>query len=125
MLRHWNSTGVLTAIAFSCCQPGLIVQTPAFAERSHALLPADMTKGERSLLQIKPDYAYGHRLCQLPPPAGIDPKATLHFDMELLQIYPKEDVRLAGRDQDLIKLIKLEADVWESPRPPFEVGVTV
>ena len=98
---------------------------PASDEDCHALLPADMTKGERSLLQIKPDYAYGHRLCQLPAPPGIDPKATLHFDMELLQIYPKEDVRLAGRDQDLIKIIKREADVWESPRPPFEVGATL
>ena len=84
-----------------------------------------MTKGERSLLQIKPVYAYGHRLCQLPAPPGVDPKATLHFDMELLQIYPKDVVRLVGRDQDLIKLIKREADVWESPRPPFEVGATV
>ena len=104
------------------CQLSNPLESPS--NQKPPVLPADMTKGERSLLQIKPDYAYGHRLCQLPPPPGIDPKATLHFDMELLQIYPKEDVRLAGRDQDLIKLTKREADVWESPRPPFEVGAT-
>ena len=64
------------------------------------------------------------RLCnsQVAPPQGCTRDAEYIFDMHLVNWVSKDCARIAGDDGDVYKIVITEADSWETPRPPFEVG---
>ena len=58
------------------------VQQPPWTQTLHAL--AEMTRGERVVVQARPEYGYGHTDCGLAPPPGAAADAALAFDLQLL-----------------------------------------
>ena len=55
------------------------------------------------------------------PPKGVDIDEPLQFDMQLLVMYSKDDVRVIGVRDDIYKTVKLRSESWETPREPYEV----
>lgn len=80
-----------------------------------------MKKGEKARFIMRPEYGYAAKDCRVPPPAGFAADAALLFDIHLLNWYPKDEVRLASDEGDVIKRSLGEVDSWETPRAPFEV----
>ena len=62
---------------------------------------------------------------QVAPPQGCPKDAEYIFDMHLVNWIPKDSARVASDDGDVYKIVIAEADSWETPRPPFEVGHSV
>lgn len=58
------------------------------------------------------------------PPKAANIHETLHFDIKLLEIYSKDDVRVVGPREDIYKTIMQRSDFWETPREPYEVKNT-
>ena len=85
---------------------------------------ADMVRHQRCELAIKPEYAYKHKECHMAPPKAANIHETLHFDIKLLEIYSKDDVRVVGPREDIYKTIMQRSDFWETPREPYEVKNT-
>lgn len=59
---------------------------------------------------------------QVAPPQGCPRDAEYIFDMHLVNWVGKDSARVASDDGDVYKVVIAEADSWETPRPPFEVG---
>lgn len=78
---------------------------------------ATMKKGEKALLNCKPEYAYGEN----GSPPTIPANATLNFEVELLWWKSVND--LAG-DGGLIKTIQTEGEGWYTPKEKDEVIVS-
>ena len=85
-------------------------------------VPADMTWHQRCELAIKPEYAYKHKDCRMAPPKGANISETLHFDIKLLEVYSRDDVRVVGQREDIYKTIMQRSDLWETPRELYDVG---
>lgn len=83
-----------------------------------------MVRHQRCELAIKPEYAYKHKDCQMAPPKGANTSETLHFDIKLLEIYGRDDVRVVGPREDIYKIIMQRSDMWETPREPYNVKNT-
>eukprot|EP00198_Chlamydomonas_reinhardtii_P000593 XP_001689928.1 peptidyl-prolyl cis-trans isomerase, FKBP-type [Chlamydomonas reinhardtii] len=66
-----------------------------------------MSKGARSVLQVKPGYGFAHPDCAMQPPVRDLPT--------------DQGVHQYGAGEALIKRALREGTAWESPRPPFEV----
>ncbi|GFR52572.1 hypothetical protein Agub_g15164 [Astrephomene gubernaculifera] len=88
----------------------------------------DMTRGQRSVLQVQPGFGFRHPECGMRPPAcrGLRTDQVLRFDLTLLDWYPAASVHAYGSsssssDSTLLKRSIREGSSWESPRPPFEV----
>lgn len=45
---------------------------------------AEMTRGERVVVQARPEYGYAHPDCGLAPPPGAAADAAFAFDLQLL-----------------------------------------
>ena len=58
------------------------------------------------------------------PPKGANTDEQLQFDMQLLQIYSKDDVRVIGTRDDIYKTISERSESWETPREPYEVCIS-
>lgn len=84
-----------------------------------------MVQGQRCTLQIRPEYGYRHKKCQMQPPKGADADEQLQFDVELLEIYSKDDVRVVGSRDDIYKTVKRRSESWETPREPYEVHFSI
>ncbi|PNW88165.1 hypothetical protein CHLRE_01g017200v5 [Chlamydomonas reinhardtii] len=81
-----------------------------------------MSKGARSVLQVKPGYGFAHPDCAMQPPVrDLPTDQPLRYDISLLNWYPAEGVHQYGAGEALIKRALREGTAWESPRPPFEV----
>lgn len=80
-----------------------------------------MVQGQRCTLQIRPEYGYKHKECQMKPPKGVDVDESMQYDMQLLQLYSKDDVRVVGVRDDIYKTVKRRSESWETPREPYEV----
>lgn len=86
------------------------------------LVFVDMVRHQRCELVVKPEYAYKHKDCQMKPPKGAKINETLRFDIKLLEIYSREQVRVVGPREDIYKVIKQRSEFWENPRAPYEVS---
>lgn len=66
-----------------CPQPCPSLPHPTRPAARHPLgvSPAEMTVGERALLDIKPEYAFLHKLSGLPLPEGARPEAGVTVDV--------------------------------------------
>ncbi|KAK9805627.1 hypothetical protein WJX72_008874 [[Myrmecia] bisecta] len=93
------------------------------ALRGWELALYDMKKGERSFFKIKPQYSYAAKDSPLPPPKGTSPDDAFVFDIQLVNWYAKDDVRVVGEDSDIYKRTVKDGTTWETPRAPFEVEV--
>ena len=87
-------------------------------------LVADMVRHERCELAIKPEYAYKHKDCQTQPPKGANINEMLRFDIKLLEVYSKDDVRVVGPRDNIYKITKQRSESWEAPMRPYEVSST-
>lgn len=67
-----------------------------------------MTKGEKSLLTCKPEYAYG----AAGSPPNIPPDSTLQFEVELLSWKSERDISPAG-DGGIMKETLTEGTGWQ------------
>lgn len=83
---------------------------------------ADMVCQQRCQLTIKPEYGYKHKDCHMKPPEGAPADEPLHFDIKLLELYSKDDVRVVGTNENIYKTIKERSESWETPREPYEVS---
>mmetsp|Transcript_35564 Transcript_35564/g.49374 ORF Transcript_35564/g.49374 Transcript_35564/m.49374 type:complete len:588 (-) Transcript_35564:403-2166(-) len=85
-----------------------------------------MQRGEKSVLKIKPDYAYLHPKGlerKLSPPEGVSEESTLLLTVDVLDFY---NVKVVDYDSALvIKGICTEGEGWETPREPFEVEAVI
>jgi len=59
------------------------------------------------------------------PPPGCEPGADYESDLTLLAVHRAADVGVGGPAGDVIRRTLMEGDTWETPRPPFEVGVAL
>ena len=57
------------------------------------------------------------------PPKGANTDDEMHFDITLLGLHSKNNVRVVGAREDIYKIIKQRSELWESPREPYEVPV--
>ncbi|GLI61315.1 hypothetical protein VaNZ11_003671 [Volvox africanus] len=90
--------------------------------RGWELAVRDMTRGQRTLLQVKPEFGFRHPDCRMTPPVRDLPQdQPLRYDITLLHWYPAASVHVYGAGEALYKRCIREAAAWESPRPPFEV----
>ena len=80
-----------------------------------------MVAQQRCQLSVKPEYGYKHKDCHMKPPKGADIDEVLQFDITLLEVYSKDNVRVVGVREDIYKTIKQRSEFWESPREPYEV----
>ncbi|KAL4447985.1 hypothetical protein ABPG75_005204 [Micractinium tetrahymenae] len=83
----------------------------------------EMTVGERAMLDIKPDYAFLHKLSGLPLPEGARREAPVVVDVTLTHWVPGGGVRCVGPDSDAFLRTLAPGEGWESPRAPFEVSL--
>lgn len=58
------------------------------------------------------------------PPKAANVLETLHFDIKLLEIYNRDDVRVVGPREDIYKTIIQRSDFWETPRELYDVRNT-
>lgn len=58
------------------------------------------------------------------PPKAANIHETLHFDIKLLEIYSRDDVRIVGPREDIYKTIMQRSDFWETPRELYDVRNT-
>ncbi|KAL3145165.1 hypothetical protein ABBQ38_001764 [Trebouxia sp. C0009 RCD-2024] len=94
------------------------------APRGWELALQDMVQQQRCELAIKPEYAYKHKDCQVKSPRGANINETLHFDITLLEIYSRDNVRVVGPREDIYKTIKHRSDFWETPHEPYDVEIS-
>lgn len=73
-----------------------------------------MLKGEKAILQCKPEYAYGAS----GSPPTIPPDSTLKFEVELLSWKSVKDI---SGDGGVIKKTMKEGTGWENPKDKDEV----
>lgn len=72
---------------------------------------ATMKKGEKCLLKIKSDYAYGDS----GSPPKIPGKATLHFEIELFDWNVEEDIS-ENYDKSILKKVLKEGEGYQKPK---------
>ncbi|KAG2493708.1 hypothetical protein HYH03_008222 [Edaphochlamys debaryana] len=81
-----------------------------------------MSKGQRSVLQVKPGFGFAHPDCAMQPPVrDLKVDSPLRYDVTLVNWYPADTVHQYGTAEELYKRAVREGAGWESPRPPFEV----
>lgn len=107
----------------SGCPLTLVLGKGVRAPRGWELGLQDMVAQQRCQLSVKPEYGYKHKDCHMKPPKGADIDEVLHFDITLLEVYSKDNVRIVGMREDIYKTIKQRSEFWESPREPYEVEV--
>ncbi|KAJ3188786.1 hypothetical protein HDU85_004500 [Gaertneriomyces sp. JEL0708] len=76
---------------------------------------ATMKKGERAILTIKPEYAYG----ATGAPPKIPANATLEFEVELLDWKSVNSLTPDGRV--ILRMIKKDESAWSTPKEGWEV----
>ena len=76
---------------------------------------------QRCQLTIKPEYGYKHKDCHMKSPKGAPIDEVMLFDIQLLEVHSKDDVRVVGANEDIYKTIKQRSESWETPREPYEV----
>lgn len=80
-----------------------------------------MLLGERAVFRISPEYSFAQKSCNLVPPKGVSPDASLLIDIQLVNWYHKsKGVKPLG-ESGVIKRTFKETDSWEHPQPAFEV----
>lgn len=84
-----------------------------------------MTKGQRVVLKLKPDYSFAQKDCKYMPPSGHAADADFVHDLQLVNLYPARGIKLADEDGHIIKRSLNEPVSWETPRAPFEVIIVV
>ncbi|GIM00169.1 hypothetical protein Vretimale_5329 [Volvox reticuliferus] len=100
----------------------LLMEKGIRVPRGWELAIRDMTRGQRSLLQVKPEFGFRHPDCRMTPPVrNLPVDQPLRYDITLLHWYPAATVHQYGVGEALYKRCIREAASWESPRPPFEV----
>eukprot|EP00884_Botryococcus_braunii_P003072 jgi/Botrbrau1/12766/Bobra.0238s0005.1 len=95
------------------------------APRGWELALMEMKKRERAVLKLRPEYGFASKDCKVKQPEGHAPDEAYVFDIQLVNWYPKNGVRVVGEEGEIIKHVLKEAESWENPRAPFEVTVAV
>jgi len=75
-----------------------------------------MKKGEKSLVTLQPEYAYGAS----GSPPTIPPNAILQFEIELLSWNSKEDIL---KDGGIMKNLVREGEGWKKPKDDEKVKI--
>jgi hypothetical protein len=57
------------------------------------------------------------------PPPRCEAGGDYEADLTLLAIHPASSIGVGGTGGDVVRRTLVEGDTWETPRPPFEVGV--
>ncbi|EFN57340.1 hypothetical protein CHLNCDRAFT_142698 [Chlorella variabilis] len=85
----------------------------------------EMRRGERAMLNIKPDYAFLHKDSGLPLPQGLRREAPVVADVTLTSWYPGSSVKCVGPASDVFLRTLRPGQGWESPRLPFDVSLHI
>lgn len=82
-----------------------------------------MTKGERRIIKLEPDFAYDHPDCDLTLPDEYEDyrKLPLTFDVTLVNWYNGYMVKLTKGPEWVLKRNLKEGEGYENPRPPYQV----
>lgn len=88
-----------------------------------------MHKGEISVLNIKPEYAFKHPKCTETPPSHINPSKPLQVFLKLIDFQhtsKSAPIIPCGFDElGVVKRTEVLGDGWETPRIPFEVHLSI
>lgn len=106
-------------------RPFLLNEGASRPLRGIELAVADMGKGERSLLEIKPEMAYMHPECHIKIPQGLRENEMVKVDLTLVDWLPGSGHSASIGADGIAKLVLEEGKGWETPRHPFEIHVDI
>ena len=93
--------------------------------RGIELAVVQMEKGERAILEIKPEFAYLHHEFKGKIPKCLKENEVIKVDLTLVSFFSAGQGLETLGEGDIIRLVLQEGEGWESPREPFDVTIDV